>query len=189
LMPHFTVMAPKDENELQHMLKTALNLPGPSVIRYPRGAGMGVPMDSALNLLPVGRGETLREGRDLAILAIGHMVQPAMEAAESLSSRGISAAVVNARFVKPLDMDWLLGVARRTPRLVTVEENSFVGGFGSAVKEALEGENASVRSIGLPDLFVEHGSQTKLRDKVGLSAEKLASRVEEFHRHWLRSGT
>jgi len=189
LMPHFTVMSPKDENELQHMLKTALNLPGPSVIRYPRGAGLGVPMDSSLSLLPIGRGETLREGRDLAILAIGHMVQPAMEAAESLSSRGISAAVVNARFVKPLDREWLLDLIRRTPRLVTVEENSFVGGFGSAVKEALEGDNASVRSIGLPDLFVEHGSQTKLRDKVGLSAEKIAARVEEFHRHWLRSGT
>ncbi len=188
MMPHFTVMAPKDENELRHMMKTALNLPGPSVIRYPRGAGVGVPMDSELRLLPIGRGEVLREGRDATILAIGHLVQPALRAAEDLEAKGISVGVANARFAKPLDKEWLMELARRTPRLITLEENTLIGGFGSAVKEALEGENVSIRSIGLPDSFVEHGSQTILRDKTGLSAAKIAAKVEEFQKRWLSAG-
>jgi 1-deoxy-D-xylulose-5-phosphate synthase len=189
MMPHFTVMAPKDENELQHMLKTALNLPGPSVIRYPRGNGWGVALDTELRLLPIGRGEVLREGDAVTLLAIGHPVQACLEAAEALAAKGISAGVVNARFVKPLDRAFLLGLAKKTPHIVTVEENTGLGGFGSAVREALEGENAQVRSIALPDMFIEHGPQPKLRDKYGLSAEKIAARVIELQKEWLGSSS
>jgi 1-deoxy-D-xylulose-5-phosphate synthase len=115
-------------------------------------------------------------------LAIGHPVVAAMEAAEKLAAEGVSVRVVNARFAKPLDREFLLGVARRTPLLVTLEENTFVGGFGDAVREALEGENIAVRTIALPDAFVEHGAQPKIREKAGLSAEKIAARVMEFRR-------
>lgn len=182
MFPNMTVMAPKDENELQHMLKTALNLPGPSVIRYPRGAGQGVALDTAYHLIPLGKGEVLREGEDVTLLAIGHPIVAAMEAAEKLAAEGVSARVVNARFAKPLDREFLLGVARRTPLLVTLEENTLVGGFGDAVREALEGENIAIRTIALPDAFVEHGAQSKIREKAGLSAEKIAARVLEFRR-------
>ena len=182
MMPHLTVMAPKDENELQHMMKTALNLPGPSVIRYPRGAGVGVPMDSLLKLLPLGKGETLRAGGDVTLFAIGHPVQACLEAADILADQGVRAGVVNARFAKPLDRDFVLGVARSAPLLVTVEENTTIGGFGDAVREVLEGDGIDVRTIGLPDSFVEHGTQSKLRDKVGLSAAKIADRVLALHR-------
>lgn len=185
LMPHLTVMSPKDENELQHMMKTALNLPGPSVIRYPRGAGLGVPMDSLLKLMPLGKGEILRSGGDVTLFAIGHPVQSCLDAAEILAEKGVRAGVVNARFVKPLDRDFVLNVARLAPLVVTVEENTVVGGFGDAVREALEGEKADVRVVGVPDSFVEHGTQAKLRDKVGLSAVKIADRVLELHRQRL----
>ncbi|MBP9127420.1 MAG: 1-deoxy-D-xylulose-5-phosphate synthase, partial [Elusimicrobia bacterium] len=182
MMPHLTVMAPKDENELQHMMKTALNLPGPSVIRYPRGAGLGVPMDSQLKLLPLGKGETLRPGADVTLMAIGYPVQACLEAADILAEKGVSAGVVNARFVKPLDREFVVSVARSAPLLVTVEENTVIGGFGDAVRAALEGEKADVRVVGVPDSFVEHGTQSKLRDKVGLSAAKIADRVLDLHR-------
>ncbi|MBL8023080.1 MAG: 1-deoxy-D-xylulose-5-phosphate synthase [Elusimicrobia bacterium] len=188
MMPHLTVMAPKDENELQHMLKTALNLPGPSVIRYPRGAGLGVPMDSQFKLLPIGKGEILRGGTDATLLAIGHPVQTCLEASNILAEKGVRVGVVNARFVKPLDRDFLLDVARKAPLLVTVEENTGVGGFNGAVRETLEGASVEVRSIALPDSFVEHGTQDKLRDKVGLSAAKIADRVLELHQERLTAG-
>lgn len=185
MLPNFVVMAPKDENELQHMLKTALNLNQPVAIRFPRGAGLGVAMDQELKLLPIGKGEILREGSDLTILALGYTVQVAMEAAEGLAKKGISAAVVNARFAKPIDKDWLLSLTAKNPRLVTVEENTCVGGFGSAVREMLEGTSVDVRTIALPDAYVEHGTQTKIRDKSGLSAEKIAAKIEEFQKVWL----
>jgi 1-deoxy-D-xylulose-5-phosphate synthase len=185
MMPHLTIMAPKDENELQHMLKTALNMPGPSVIRYPRGAGVGVPMDNTQKLLPLGKGEVLREGADATLLAFGQPVQACLEAAEQLGREGLRVGVVNARFAKPIDRDFVLEAARRSPLLITVEENTFIGGFGDAVREALEGDNIPVRTIALPDSFVEHGTQAKLRDKVGLSATKIAERVKELHRQRL----
>jgi 1-deoxy-D-xylulose-5-phosphate synthase len=182
VIPGFTVMAPKDENELQHMLKTALSLPGPSVIRYPRGAGVGVPLDAALAPLPLGRGEILREGTDVTLLALGHPLQTALKAAGLLEVQGISAGVVNARFAKPLDAEFLRDVCRRAPLLVTVEENNLPGGFGSAVREALEGASVEIRSLGLPDAFIEHGAQPKLREKVGLTPEKIAGTVFEWTR-------
>jgi len=184
MMPHFTLMAPKDENELQHMLKTALNLHGPSAIRYPRGNGVGVAMDKEFHLLPIGKGEILKEGRDFTFVAIGHPVQAALQAAALLEAQGISAGVVNARFVKPLDKEFYAELAAKTPRLITIEENSFIGGFGDAVREHYEGQAVDVRVIGLPDSFVEHGTQPKLRDKVGLSAEKIAARALEIQKQW-----
>jgi len=176
MFPGITVMAPKDENELQHMLKTALDLSGPSVIRYPRGSGVGVPLETP-EILPIGKGEVLRVGEDVTLLALGHPVQACLEAADLLFKAGIRAGVVNARFVKPLDREFLLETARRAPFLITVEENTTVGGFCGAVREALEGDSFHIHSIGLPDSFVQHGAQSKIRNIAGLSAEKIAERV------------
>jgi 1-deoxy-D-xylulose-5-phosphate synthase len=182
MIPNMTVMAPKDENELQHMLKTAVNYRlGPVAIRYPRGAGVGVPMDTSLHLLPWGRGEVLTEGKDVAILAIGNMVHPSVAAAEKLKADGINVKVINARFVKPLDRNWLMDTLQGIRTVVTVEENVLAGGFGSAIKELLEGENITVRSIGIPDRFVEHGPQPKLRALVGLSEDQIAETVRRTH--------
>jgi len=175
-------MSPKDENELQHMLKTALNQPGPVVIRYPRGSGTGTPLDTELRLLPIAKGEILREGKDLTIVAIGTLVQNALEAADILEKEGLSAGVVNARFVKPLDKEFYKSIAAKTPLLVTLEENSIVGGFGGAVREILDGTNTVIRSIALPDSFVEHGAMRKLYEKVGLTPAQIASKVQEFHK-------
>jgi 1-deoxy-D-xylulose-5-phosphate synthase len=182
MIPHFVVMAPKDENELQHMLKTAISLNAPSVIRYPRGPGEGVPLDTEFKTLPVGKGEILREGRDVYLLGIGSTVYPCLRAAELLEKQGISAGVVNSRFVKPVDVDLLNQLRDQGVPLVTVEENVLAGGFGSAVMEALEGSDARVYRIGIPDKFVEHGPQNVLRDMVGLSPEKIAATTADFIR-------
>jgi len=175
--PEMTVMAPKDENELQHMIKTALYSNRPISLRYPRGAGYGVSMDKSPVALGIGKGEILAEGDDLAIIAIGSTVYPALDAAKLLAERGISATVVNARFVKPLDNELILQVASRTGILVTVEENALAGGFGSAILELLESEGITgikVKRIGVPDHFVEHGSQAQLRKNLWLDAHGIA---------------
>jgi len=175
--PEMTVMAPKDENELQHMVKTAVYSNRPISLRYPRGAGYGVTMDQNPVALEIGKGEILTEGSDLAIIAIGATVYPALDAAKLLAERGISATVVNARFVKPLDHDLILQVARRTGVLVTVEENALAGGFGSAVLELLESEGITgikVKRIGIPDHFIEHGSQAQLRENLWIDAHGIA---------------
>lgn len=175
--PEMTVMAPKDENELQHMIKTALYSNRPISLRYPRGTGYGVSMDKSPVTLDIGKGEILEEGGDLAIIAIGSTVYPSLDAAKLLSERGISATVVNARFVKPLDRDLILQVARHTGILVTVEENALAGGFGSAVLELLESEGITgvkVKRIGIPDHFIEHGSQAQLRKNLWLDAHGIA---------------
>jgi 1-deoxy-D-xylulose-5-phosphate synthase len=178
MLPNIAVMAPKDENELQHMMKTAINhKTGPVAIRYPRGAGVGVPLETALRLIPWGRGEVLSEGKDIAILAIGNMVAPAVSAAAKLREQGINAKVINARFVKPLDRVWLLDTLKGIGVVVTVEENVLAGGFGSAIKELLEGEPIQVKSIGIPDRFIEHGTQAKLRSLVGLTDDQIAETV------------
>ncbi len=182
MIPNMTVMAPKDENELQHMLKTALNHhTGPVAIRYPRGAGLGVPLETTFHLLPWGKGEVVREGADVAILAIGNMVQPSFAAAETLSKEGINAKVINARFVKPIDRAWLIETLKGISQVVTVEENAIAGGFGSAIREILEGENIAVTSIGIPDKFIEHGTQQKLRSLVGLTEENISHTVRQVH--------
>ncbi|HHI97280.1 MAG TPA: 1-deoxy-D-xylulose-5-phosphate synthase [Thermodesulfatator atlanticus] len=192
IIPNMVVMAPKDENELQHMLYTAVRHQGPVAVRYPRGAGVGVSLDWELKELPIGQGELLREGTDVLFLAIGNMVYPALKAAHLLEKEGLSAAVVNARFVKPLDRDLILNLARRIKKVVTVEENVLQGGFGAAVLELLaqEGLNIPVKMIGLPDKFIEHGAPDLLREKYGLTPEKIAqntfSWLEELDRKRLK---
>lgn len=182
-LPGLTFMAPKDENELRHMLKTALQLNGPVALRYPRGAGYGVPLDKKMQALPIGKGEFLREGTDLTLVAIGSTVMPAFNAAERLAEEGISAGVINARFIKPLDMDLILGQARATGRLITVEENALQGGFGSAVLELLHDNGLShvkVKRLGIPDQYIEQGSQAQLRKDVGIDADGIVMATQAF---------
>ncbi len=178
-LPGLVVMAPRDENELQQMLITALaHDDGPVAIRYPRGQGVGVPLEPDPRPLPLGKAELLDEGDDLVLLALGSMVHPAREAAKRLRADGVAAAVVNARFVKPLDHETILAQARRVGRLITVEEHALAGGFGSAVLELLEtaglygiGRGVEVTRLGLPDQFIEHGGAKTLRQRCRLDAD------------------
>ncbi len=182
-IPNIILMSPKDENELQNMLKTALDCNSPAAIRYPRGAGEGVELEPYPHPLARGEAERLTLGEDVAILAIGHSVYPSLHAAGILSKNGIRATVVNARFVKPLDLGIIREVLAETGTLVTVEENAHMGGFGSAVLEALEREkfrDIRVLRIGLPDHFIEQGTQEMLRRKYGLDAAGIARQVEHF---------
>ena len=184
-LPELTLMAPKDENELRHMLKTAICHGAPIALRYPRGNGYGVSLDQEIQTLPIGRGELLAMGDDLAIVAIGSTVYPALDAAAQLAQKGIKAAVVNARFVKPLDRDLILGVARTAGCIVTVEENALQGGFGSAVLELLSDEGLTevrVKRIGIPDRYIEQGPQSQLRQDLGLDADGIAATAEAFLR-------
>ncbi|MFP3975579.1 MAG: 1-deoxy-D-xylulose-5-phosphate synthase [Dehalococcoidia bacterium] len=179
-VPNMVVAAPKDEDELQHLLFTAVNAGRPMAVRYPRGRGEGVPMGQELKKLPLGKGEVLREGHDIAILAIGSTVYPALNAAEQLAREGVECSVINARFAKPLDEDLIVGISARTKRVLTVEENSVNGGFGSAVLELFESYNISgvkTRCIGLPDEFIEHGPQAIFRSMFGLDSEGIAKKV------------
>ncbi|MDP9366348.1 MAG: 1-deoxy-D-xylulose-5-phosphate synthase [Chloroflexota bacterium] len=186
-LPNMTIAAPKDENELRHLLKTAIGYEaGPMAIRYPRGTGVGVPTDEPLHDLPIGRSEVLREGEDVAILAVGAMVLPAERAADALASDGIAATVVNVRFVKPLDERLILELARRCGAIVTVEENVAAGGFGSAVLElfAAHGLRPPTRVLGVPDRVFDQASQGRLREMAGLAPGGIA----EAARSLLRTG-
>jgi 1-deoxy-D-xylulose-5-phosphate synthase len=145
-MPNMIVMAPKDEAELRDMMLTAIEHPGPAALRYPRGNGQGVPIDREPSLMEIGKGEILRDGGEVAIVAYGSMVYPSLKAAENLASDGIETTVVNARFVKPLDAQLLLALARTKRLIVTVEEAYLAGGFGSAVLEFLE-ENGLLDNV------------------------------------------
>jgi 1-deoxy-D-xylulose-5-phosphate synthase len=181
-LPNMVVMSPKDEDELQHMLKTAIDCPGPAAVRYPRGKGEGIRLSKDFRQLEIGKAELLKDGRDAAIIALGHMVYPSLKAAEQLELEGIDVGVVNARFVKPLDKELILDRALKIGTLITVEENALQGGFGSAVLELLEEQNLTqvrVKRIGLPDIFIEHGSQKALRDKYGLTARGIIDIVKE----------
>jgi 1-deoxy-D-xylulose-5-phosphate synthase len=171
-------MAPADENELQHMMKTALTLTGPSAIRYPRGAGVGVALDREFQTLPVGKAEVRKEGSDICILAIGNTVAPAMEAARLLAAGKIDAGEVNMRFLKPFDAQTVLSIASRVKNIAVIEENSVIGGLNSQVCETLAGKDARILQIGLPDIFIEHGHPSLLREKFCLTAEKIADRVK-----------
>lgn len=180
IIPQMVVMAPKDENELRHMLYTAIEHDGPVALRYPRGAGHGVPMDEALHTLEIGKGETLRSGDHAAILAIGATVLPSLRAAETLAASGIEATVINARFVKPIDETIIADLARRFTQVITVEENAIAGGFGSAVAEAFERCNApqvTVHRLGVPDRFIDHATQGQQREMLHLTAELIAEEV------------
>lgn len=181
-VPNMVVAAPKDENELQHMIKTCVSFDGPSSVRYARGVSLGVPMDPEPTALPIGKGELLREGTDVAIVAIGVTVWPAMKAAERLAEEGISAAVVNARFVKPLDTELILKTAQNVRCLVTVEEGCKMGGFGSAVLETLSEAGLLLRTrvLGLPDWYIEQGPQDLLRERYGLTADGIYNSVKQL---------
>ena len=181
-VPNMVVAAPKDENELQHMIKTCVSFDGPSSVRYARGVSLGVPMDPEPTTLPIGKGELLREGTDVAIVAIGVTVWPAMKAAERLAQEGISAAVVNARFVKPLDTELILKTAQNVRCLVTVEEGCKMGGFGSAVLETLSEAGIMLRTkvLGLPDWYIEQGPQDLLRERYGLTADGIYNSVKQL---------
>lgn len=182
-VPNMVVMAPKDENELRHMIKTAVEWNGPIAVRYPRGSGYGVPLDQRLEALPIGRAEVLREGEDVALIALGSMVRPTLAAAELLEAQGVQACVVNARFAKPLDRELIITLASRIGRLVTVEEHALMGGFGSAVLEALEEAGfyqVAVKRLGIPDRFVEHAKPEAQLAACGLTAERIAQSVFGF---------
>ncbi len=184
-VPNIIVMAPKDENELQHMLMTAVTCGLPVSLRYPRGTGVGVPLDETPQALPVGKGEILFDppGATAAIVAIGNRCHPALTAAGMLQTEGIHVRVINARFVKPLDAELLCGAAREFKRIVTVEENVLLGGFGSAVLElfAEQGiKGVSIRRLGIPDEFAPQATQKELRRMYGIDAEGIASAVREL---------
>ena len=171
-IPNLIVAAPKDENELRHMLRTALAADCPFAIRYSRGAGIGTSVDGDPQVLPVGRAELIRDGSDIALLGIGWGVTPALQAAEELERIGLQAAVVNARFVKPLDRDLICELATRTRRIITVEDHNKMGGFGSAVVELLTDNDLGdiqVRRIALPDEFHEHGPPDSIRAEHGIT--------------------
>lgn len=170
-LPNMTIMAPKDENEFRRMLKSAVYHDGPVSLRYPRGRGTGVLLDQEIKPLEFGRAETLRSGGDLLIVAVGAMVLPALEAAEILACEGIEAAVINARFVKPLDEEMIITEAKVSGKVLCVEENTILGGLGSAVSEILTEiglPNLRIKRLGIPDVFVEHGTQAELRADLGL---------------------
>lgn len=177
-LPEMTVMAPKDENELQHMVKTAVCSGRPIALRYPRGTGYGVTLDEDLRILEIGKGEILTDGADLTIAAIGATVYPALEAASLLADKGIRTTVLNARFVKPLDSELILGAASRTGNILTVEENALQGGFGTAILELLESSgmfDIRTKRLGIPDRFIDQGPQERLRSDLGLDAAGIAA--------------
>lgn len=183
-LPNMTLMAPKDENELRHMLYTALSHPGPVAIRYPRGKAMGVPIDPDYQIIPMGQAEILKEGKDLVIVALGNTVYPALEAARALEEEGLSIGVVNCRFVKPLDPR-LGELATATARVLVVEENIRQGGLGGALLELFNDlgiTDVRIRRIGLPDEFVEHGPLPILREKYGLDASGILKEARDLCR-------
>jgi 1-deoxy-D-xylulose-5-phosphate synthase len=183
ILPNMVVMAPKDENELVRMLITALAHKGPVAVRYPRGTASGVKMENQDVPIPIGKGEVLKKGDDVLILAIGTSVSEALSAHSTLMEQGISATVVNCRFVKPLDSDLIVSLAREIPRIITVEENVRQGGFGSAVLECLSEQRITgflLECIGIPDTFVEHGSQSLLRTKYGIDATAIVNAAKRL---------
>ena len=180
-MPEMTIMAPKDENELRHMLKTAVDFDGPVSVRYPRGSGVGVSITEPMHSLPIGKAEVLREGKDVCLWAIGSMVQSALQAADKLAEQGISAGVVNMRFAKPLDEGLLLEHAAQYGKIVTLEEGVLQGGVGSAVLETLNAakmlQKCQVLTLGIPDEFVLHGDKKLLFKDLGLDVETIADKI------------
>ncbi|MBD1807964.1 1-deoxy-D-xylulose-5-phosphate synthase [Microcoleus sp. FACHB-SPT15] len=183
-LPNIVVMAPKDEAELQQMVVTGVNHDGPIAMRYPRGNGYGVPlMEEGWEAIPIGKGELLRSGDDVLLVAYGSMVHTAMQAAEILSEHGVEATVVNARFVKPLDTDLIVPLAKRIGRVVTLEEGCIMGGFGSALTEALMEHDVvvPVKRIGVPDQLVEHAKPDEAKSELGLTGSQIAERVREAY--------
>jgi 1-deoxy-D-xylulose-5-phosphate synthase len=179
-VPNFTVMAPKDEAELQRMLVTSIHHSGPCALRIPRGEGEGVPLaEEGFEPLEIGRGELLTDGDDLLIVAYGSMVYPALATAGLLQERGVRAAVINARFLRPLDEALILPMAKRIGRVVTMEEGSLAGGFGAAVVETLNDHEVlvPVLRLGIPDVLVDHASPLQSKQSLGLTPPQMADTI------------
>ena len=182
IIPNMTVMAPKDENELRHMLFTALAFHGPIAIRYPRGNGVGIPLDKEYKKIPIGEMEELTQGKDLLILALGSRVHPSLEAAMELEKEGYSVCVVNCRFVKPLDPR-ISEMAANTGRVLIVEENTLHGGLGGAILELFSDQGLSnliIKRLGIPDRFIEHGTQSLLREKYGIDKKEIVAEARKL---------
>ena len=183
-LPNMVIMAPKDENELRHMLKTSIYHPGPSSIRYPRGSGLGVKIDEEVKEIEVGKGEVIKDGKDLAIIAFGSMVDPSMKAAAMLEEKGFSVAVINARFAKPIDKSLIMKYAKKTGCLITTEEHSVQGGFGSAVLEVLQNFDERIplktKCIGVPDVLIEHGATGLIKKDLKLDPEGMFETIYAF---------
>jgi 1-deoxy-D-xylulose-5-phosphate synthase len=176
-IPNLIIMSPCDENELQHMLKTALDTNRPCAIRYPRGKVTGVSLDKSMRALQIGKAAISKEGNDICFLAIGSHVGTCLKAAELLATKNINASVVNMRFVKPLDGDVINKMLLKIKKFITVEENSLIGGFGESIVSFLRGSGVVIENIGIPDKFIEHGSLKILRKKYGLTAENIACKA------------
>lgn len=182
IIPNLLVMAPKDERELQNMMYSALQYDKPAAIRYPRGGGYGVKTSKDYEFIPEGKSEVLREGNDLTILAVGSLVYSATQCADKLAEQGLSVGVVNSRFVKPLDEDMLKAMVGKTKAFVTMEENTRMGGFGSAILEWLSDQNVQMplKRIGIGDFFVEQGNTSILKERIGLSVDKMYLAILEW---------
>ena len=183
-LPNMVVMMPKDENEGQHMVKTAIEYNGgPIALRYPRGNGLGVPMDEQMEALPIGSWEVLKEGTDAVILTFGTTIPMALDAAEKLAEQGVNAEVVNARFIKPMDERMLHSIFERKVPVITLEEAILQGGFGSAVLEFTHDNgyhDAVVDRMGIPDQFIEHGDVAELMDEIHLNSDQLVKNVKNL---------
>jgi 1-deoxy-D-xylulose-5-phosphate synthase len=185
MVPNMVVMAPRDEDQLRHMLATGLARgDGPSSLRYPRGSGLGVDCSAEPTPIPIGTAETLATGSDVCLLAVGSLVQPAREAAERLASEGVACEVVDMRFIKPLDTELLESVWARHRYVFTLEENCIAGGFGAAVLEwaalSNQKEKPRVKLLGIPDAFQQHASRAELLADLGLDAVGVAASVREL---------
>jgi 1-deoxy-D-xylulose-5-phosphate synthase len=179
------IMAPKDEIELQHMLYTSIEYDGPSAVRYPRGAGQDLEFDDnmELQLIPIGSGELLVEGDDILLLPVGNRVYPALDAAKMLKEIGINATVINPRFIKPLDAALIAKWAAHTGKLITIEDNARLGGFGSSILELLSSRGifqVQSKLLGHPDNFVEHGPQKTLWKNSGIDTGAIVEAAKEL---------
>lgn len=186
-IPKLTIMAPKDEGELRHMMATAQTIHGPVVIRYPRGSGTGADISGTPKPLPIGKAEELTKEGTVALVAIGAMVEPALEASKLLAAQGITCRVINARFLKPLDEDLIRRLARETRMIVTIEDGCLTGGFGSAVMEVINANNhhwVKVLRLGWPDQFIEQGSRGQLLAKFHLTAEGIAESTRTYYQNF-----
>ncbi|MDF2835640.1 MAG: deoxyxylulose-5-phosphate synthase [Paenibacillus sp.] len=192
-VPNLVIMMPKDENELRRMMKTAIDYnDGPIAVRYPRINGVGVELDAAPQPLPIGKWETLREGDSSVILAIGPMIGVAEAAAEMMKREGVQVGIVNARFIKPLDEEMLIDFAEKGKRIIVLEEGAELGGFGSSVLEFYSFKglyDTAVCILGVPDVFVEHGSIEQQREEVGLTAERVATELRSMNPRRMKRAT
>jgi 1-deoxy-D-xylulose-5-phosphate synthase len=179
-IPNIIISAPRDENELQHLLYTATKAGRPMAIRYPKGYGAGTKLEPEFRLIEIGKAQVLRDGSDLTLLALGRTVRPAFEAAGILARDGLSCAVIDSRFAKPLDSELILKYGRLARRIITLEENVLIGGFGSSVRTLFAREKVcevTIDSLGLPDHFIEHGNADLFRTKFNLDAEGIADHI------------